>query len=374
MTADSPETHVLRLVRDARKRLRRTRAVRALTIAAPLAVAGVALAAWVRAAEPWPLVAVGTAMPMIMAMVAALRTPANGVVAEILDTRLRLADRTSAAVQMASRTDVMARAIVRDAAAKLTPSSIATVLPYQAHPRAAAAWVLAVVSVVLWASVPSRDAGVATRSSPGGAGKTRAAAGASAENARGSGQSPAVRSDGAGPSGPADRSGRAADDVASEQSPDASANPPAERAARGEAAGSRGSAGRSNGRDLAARTGARGDQAARGAARDGAPRGASAESGVRPAAAGTAGITAGRGGAAPADGRLRSGAGGVQRGQLAANQAGTPTTSASRQVSSAAIAAAQGRADAAIAHDTVPPSRRAYLRDYYRAVGAMSQK
>ncbi len=112
------------------------------------------------------------------------------------------------------------------------------------------------------------------------------------------------------------------------------------------------------------------------AARPG-PASAAGGRGTQQGAPGTAPAPA-PGGATAGAGPVREGAGGVRGGALSGNSGSpdpaslTPGTS-TRAISPAALARARDVAEAAIAHDEVPPRHRAYVREYYRAVSRLNE-
>lgn len=360
-------TELMALLRTARARTRIARLARVLSIALPAAGAGGALAGWAGMAGPWQLAAAAAVVP-IAAALAAWRTPGIAAVAAALDTRLSLADRTSTAVRVMPRRDALAAAIVKDAAAKLTAGSVVAAIRYDAHPRAGSMWLVALACALLWFAGPGP--GEYARSGQFTSGRTVEGRSAAAPEADSTGRgatptaTPAItaeeRETTRRPQAAARE--RSADtpagfDERRSHAPDSAAAPTADRP---DSTGRRGASGRAGG-----------DAAVPAQEPNGpGPREATASPSGR---AGTSAATAARGGTAPAATPVGAGAGGVQRGSLAPAAEPGPVPTAAPRLSAAALASARAGAEAAIAHDDVPPRRRAYLRDYYRAVGALSQ-
>ena len=351
----------------ARARLRRARLAHRLSIDIPVAVAAVALAGWWGPAGTGWLAAGGVAVVAVVALVTAIRTPWLPEVAALLDARLQLADRLSTAFSVMPRTDAVARLIVRDAAPRLTSQALPAAIPYQPHPWASAAVVAALACLSLWMLAPAPPEG-----RPGGDASAGSVSSAPPRDRPATG---AARSNDTSPTSP----------TGAGPAPDSSPRPPA-APADGGADGREGSSTTRQARDGAGDTeplGRAGDASAVGSQGNG--DGAAAAAGERSAAAAPSaaarGAQAGLQGA-PAPGRgaamsssrssTAEGAGGVRRGTLADNQS-VAIPPRDRIVSPTSVARGRQAAEAAIAHDDVPPRRRAYLRDYYQAVGRLNE-
>ena len=367
------DAHVTALLRGARARLRLTRMTRSVSITAPLAIAALALLGWARVADVAALF-VGTAIAVaVAAVVAAVRTPSVPGVAELLDRRLRLADRVSTAVRMMPRADPVARFIVRDASASLTLDAVSSALPFELHARTTAAVAVSVACLALWAAPVSPPWSPEADGQTSGDGAGRAAAGS---------QSPARNTSPGAPAQDGGSDGRLPEPGA--QAPAGSAADATrgrdERSERPDAADGRGAA-ESASRDERGAAGQPGSEANAAAGARAARPGPASAAGGRGTQQGAPG-TCTRSGAWRGDGgppgRVREGAGGVRGGGLSGNSGSpdpasvTPGTS-TRVISAAALARARDVAEAAIAHDEVPPRHRAYVREYYRAVSRLSE-
>lgn len=355
------------LLQRALVRTRLTRLARVLSLALPVVSGAVALAAWAAIAPPVDLAIAAAVALIATAATTVARAPTLSTVAADLDVRLALADRLSTAVRMLSRGDAVAGAIVKDAAARLSSPAVTDALPYRAHPRAGLAWLAALACAVLWAAGPS-SASRTTRA--GDSGRT-IASGAAVANP----DAPVSRETAPSPDAPA----------VAPRVPEAAAPATAGADARRRDAGA--SDDRPSGDSAAAtraaqtgtnpapseapapgRRGGRSDSAESGRAGAGSEASTAGAGRSAPAAA-----TAARAGGAPATGAVSNGAGGVRRGTLTAAEGADVRPTSGARVSAAMLAAARANAEAAIAHDDIPPRHRAYLRDYYRAVSTVSQ-
>ncbi|HEY6509160.1 MAG TPA: hypothetical protein VIY56_14160, partial [Vicinamibacterales bacterium] len=353
------------LLGRARTRLGRARLLQTLSLCVPTVVAALVILSWLTGRTEPPMAAGATLAIVGAGLLAWFRTPHAAALAALLDERLRLADRVGTAVRVGARADAVALLIQRDAVAHVTPAGIESAFPFRVHRWTWLACAVVVASAGLWL--------VERPGLPNGASGTPSGGGITVRTPRGASSNAAAQ----GPESTSVDSGRALDQPPPAAAQNAQA-PPFARTAEGEGARDGGartdlSSLPAEGRAAGGQGAGAGDQtSARG--RDGGVPG-DGSTGQRVTAAGRSrdvGDAAARGATDAGTGTEGRAEGGVQFGRrlegrfsTARDDLGPPSAAAIRQ--------GQLRADTAIAHDEVPPRYRAYLRDYFRTVQAMSE-
>lgn len=364
-TASLDGARLTALLGRARRRLGLARLLQTLSLCVPLVAAALVAASWLMGHLGWSIAAAGLLATMAAGLLAWFGTPRAAGLAALLDQRLKLADRLGTALRVATRTDAVALLIQHDAVAHVTPSGIDGALPLRVHRGTWLACAVVAVFGSLWlVDRPALEVDASDRVSGGGLIVRTPGGGASNAAARG----PATSSDrDRAPGRPSSVAGstpeatitRASRESEGTREGATGVNTPTpsgsvDRATSGRGAGTPASASRSNRADAASGDGAAG--------RGATPIGGSGDA---RAAAGRGATQAATGGAGAA--------GGVQFGRTVDTSGTAARDGAAPAPSAAAIRQGQLRADTAIAHDDVPPRYRAYLRDYFRAVQAMSQ-
>jgi hypothetical protein len=294
----------------------------------------------------WKLAAPANAFPwaaavtvVVAALVTAARTPSQRATAAEIDRQLHLHDRVVTAVQCAASDDAFSQLVVRDAVRRMAPVKTSEAFPLRV-PRAAAAAPLAIVLLILALAALPTPRGFAS----GGGRFTTRSAGTASTAAAGARQPGSVVTQ---VSVPADAS-------------QSSAGRPAPRPA-------------ASARNEASAEAQPRDEAHAPGASAGTP-GITQVTGAASAAAATSPGTRadGRGAAGPGPTSSESlRAGGVSGGERARDasapvQQGRPYAAAYR--------AGLADAETAIVQERIPAERRAYVREYFRAIKPQGQR
>jgi hypothetical protein len=433
MTAREPDNDVhhgqlvAREVARGRARLRLVRLVRVLSLAVPSVALAVTLTGALGArfggiagfATDSQLAASGAAVLVVLVILTWYQTPALREVGTLLDARLDLADRTVAALDVGDRTGSVARLIVADAATRIASWPVARVFPIEMHPRAGVATAAATVALALFVFGANTTSPIRDRSTAGAGpgigtgagsnqGQPRTTAASDGARDRQQQRRPGVDVNGGlEQRTPTDKTAGATTDVARDATASAISRAPrdvespvqatgrTQQTARGESVAP---AVTPSARTAQARAAQARAEADRDAALSPQPRSTSgaqradargsaeqARTAVTPAVSSAArparmsgpgqpgrGTAGARSGAAGAAGVAATAAGGVAGGQLARGQSPqraqpqsvTPQPTAPQSVAGI---------DVLSPRDEVPPQRRRYVRDYFRAVQSTTQ-
>ena len=371
----SPHAHALtRIVGRCRRRMMWSTFLRSVCVAA--AAGSVATGTYLLFAGEVPerawLMAGAITILVVCAGIALTRPPSLRTVAASLDERLRLADVTVAALDMCGSDDAIASLVVRQGATELEridPSKVFPVRLGRIAPASAAAIALASVLVITGSvrSDPNLTVQPSNTSGDSGAsGPARPATAAERERAaleKSSAENASTVSPANNPPDPARASGTP--DVTTPD--DRTGAPPSERASGTTAAASSARSG-GDGRTPADPADVAGGRAARVSQPQALGAAERARAAIRQLDSrnGTSGAGAGTGGGSNTSADLPAGNGAAGRNGTPARAAVVPIPADPRFESR--YRAARAAAEAAFAHDDVPPEYRAYVRRYFAAI------
>jgi len=366
---NDPATTLIESLRRLRRRAIMVQATRHSLITVPAGIVAASMLAAISGGDAqriFGLVGFATAAGAVAGILAALlRAPTMQAVAMLVDRRLHLENRATAALQFVADSDPVARLVVRDGAERLEAcrgaDAFAVELPK--HSR----WLLAsaiVAPLLLGAVDVSRPLGDRGPSGPGGgatAGSARSAAGAGAAtaDARDAAAAPGESVQKAGAVTPADATDAATPPVNASLDPSSRSESALPSPA---SADQRGAGDPRTTQDAASTANHTADASGALAASAAASRGAS----------GTATGAAAPGGASTAAGasEMRQSGGGVAGGSLT-KASNTPAGNPEPTFTQAELARYRGswdRAQAALGDARIPADQRPYVKAYFDAI------